>query len=106
MLYQGWLTPFEGYTVLAENLNNGKDLKSKIQQHIVPDIVLLDVNIPEMDSFRNNTMAAKVSPVKSAGTLYAKTRKQSLKNVPPRRKGYLLKNTDPDELKRLGCYLR
>ena len=37
----------EGYEVLAE-ADNGRDLKNKILQHLVPDIVLLDVNMPEM----------------------------------------------------------
>lgn len=41
----------EGYEVLAE-ADNGRDLKDKIQQHLVPDIVLLDVNMPEMDGFQ------------------------------------------------------
>jgi two-component system, NarL family, invasion response regulator UvrY len=41
---------FEGYMVMLE-ADNGKDLRSRIMQHQVPDIVLLDVNMPEMDGF-------------------------------------------------------
>ena len=41
---------FEGYTVLLE-ADNGKDLRSKIAKNILPDIVLLDVNMPEMDGY-------------------------------------------------------
>ena len=39
---------FEGYNVILE-ADNGRDLVAKLAQSILPDIVLLDVNMPEMD---------------------------------------------------------
>ncbi|MDP4131919.1 MAG: response regulator, partial [Bacteroidota bacterium] len=44
------ISSFEEYAVLFE-ADNGKEIKNKIAQHIVPDLVLLDVNMPEMDGF-------------------------------------------------------
>jgi two-component system, NarL family, invasion response regulator UvrY len=41
---------FEEYSVLFE-ADNGKEIKRKISEHMVPDLILLDVNMPEMDGF-------------------------------------------------------
>lgn len=91
---------FEGYTVLAE-ADNGKDLKSKIQQHIVPDIVLLDVNMPEMDGFETTQWLHKNYPyIKVLALSMLSDEKTIIKMFRLGAKGYLLKNTDPDELKK------
>ena len=52
---------FDGYTVLLE-ADNGKDLRNKIMKHLVPDIVLLDVNMPEMDGFETTQWLRKNYP--------------------------------------------
>ena len=44
------INTFEGYNVIME-ADNGKDLIEKINKNILPDIVLLDINMPEMDGF-------------------------------------------------------
>ena len=41
---------FENYTVIFE-AGNGKELKATILKHIIPDIIMLDVNMPEMDGY-------------------------------------------------------
>lgn len=41
---------FTDYTVLFE-ADNGKDLIARIQEGMIPDIVLLDINMPVMDGF-------------------------------------------------------
>ena len=43
------LHSFDNYTVVIEALN-GKDLQEKMQQHkVVPDIMLIDVNMPQYE---------------------------------------------------------
>src|SRR5215469_5447431 len=44
------IASFDNYAVLFES-ENGKEIKAKISQNIIPDIVLLDVNMPEMDGY-------------------------------------------------------
>lgn len=90
---------FDGYTVITE-ADNGKDLRSKIQQHIVPDIVLLDVNMPEMDGFETTQWLHKNYPyIKILVLSMLSDEKTIIKMFRLGAKGYLLKNTDPGELK-------
>ena len=42
------INTFEGYNVVME-ADNGKDLCEKIMKNVLPDIVLLDINMPVMD---------------------------------------------------------
>jgi len=89
----------EGYSVLFE-ADNGKDLRAKIMQHLIPDIVLLDVNMPEIDGFETTKWLQKnyphikvlvLSMMSDEGTIIKMFRLGA--------KGYLLKNTEPAELK-------
>ncbi len=47
-----WLTLLQGlgYNVLYE-CNNGKQLLQKMATHPHPDIVLMDINMPELNGF-------------------------------------------------------
>jgi two-component system, NarL family, invasion response regulator UvrY len=90
----------EGYEVLAE-ADNGRDLKNKIQQHLVPDIVLLDVNMPEMDGFQTTQWLHKNYPhIRVLVLSMLSDERTIIKMFRLGAKGYLLKNTDPDELKK------
>jgi len=91
---------FDGYTVLME-ADNGKDLRNKIMQHIVPDVVLLDVNMPEMDGFETTQWLRKNHPyIKILALSMLSDEKTIIKMFRLGATGYLLKNTDPDELKK------
>jgi len=93
------VSSFDGYSVLTE-ADNGKDLRSKIQQHLVPDIVLLDVNMPEMDGFETTQWLRKNYPhIKVLALSMLSDEKTIIKMFRLGAKGYLLKNTDPEELK-------
>jgi two-component system, NarL family, invasion response regulator UvrY len=88
------------YTVLFE-CNNGKELISRINKNDPPDIVLMDINMPEMDGYstalwlRNNYPLVHVLALSMLDDEMSIIR--MLKNGA---KGYILKDADPEELKR------
>ena len=64
------VSSFEDYTVLFE-ADNGKEIKKKINEHLVPDLILLDVNMPEMDGFETAGWLNKNYPkIKSTCTFH------------------------------------
>ncbi len=94
------INTFEGYTVIME-ADNGKDLRAKIMKHVIPDIVLLDVNMPEMDGFETTQWLYKNYPqIKVLALSMLSDEKTIIKMFRLGAKGYLLKNTDPGELKK------
>lgn len=90
---------FEGYTILFE-AENGKDLRNKIIQYQVPDIVVLDVNMPEIDGFETTKWLQKNYPqVKVLALSMLSDELSIIKMFRLGAKGYLLKNTEPEEFK-------
>jgi two-component system, NarL family, invasion response regulator UvrY len=89
-----------GYDVLFES-NNGKDLVSKLKKDDLPDIILMDINMPEMDGYdatlwiRNNYPLVHVLALSMYDDENAIIR--MLKNGA---KGYIMKDADPMELKK------
>ncbi len=93
------ITSFDNYSVLFE-ADNGKEIKNKISQHIIPDVVLLDVNMPEMDGYETATWLSKNHPqIKVLALSMFSDEKTIIKMLRLGAKGYVLKNIDPDELK-------
>lgn len=90
---------FEGYSVIFE-ADNGKELVEKISQNVLPDIVMVDVNMPEMDGFETTQWLHKKYPqVKVLALSMLSDERTIIRIFRLGAKGYLLKNTDADELK-------
>jgi DNA-binding NarL/FixJ family response regulator len=93
------ISSFDEYMVLFE-ADNGKEIKNKIAQHIIPDLVLMDVNMPEMDGFETVGWLNKNYPkIKVLALSMFSDEKTIIKMLRLGAKGYILKNIDPDELK-------
>ncbi len=94
------INTFEGYTIIIE-ADNGNDLRNRMQQlHVIPDIVLLDVNMPGMDGFETTLWLHKNYPqIKILALSMLSDEKSIIKMFRLGAKGYLLKNTDPAELR-------
>ncbi len=93
------IASYENYSVLFE-AENGIEVKSKITQHIIPDIILLDVNMRVMDGFETVQWLYKNHPqIKVLALSMFSDEKIIIRMLRLGAKGYILKNIDPDELK-------
>ncbi|HEX7902288.1 MAG TPA: response regulator transcription factor [Chitinophagaceae bacterium] len=93
------INTFDGYSLVFE-ADNGKDLRNKITEHGIPDIVVLDVNMPEMDGFETTQWLYKNYPqIKILALSMLSDERTIIKMFRLGAKGYLLKNADPEELK-------
>lgn len=90
---------FEGCKVVHE-ANNGKELIEQLQKGNLPDVVLLDLNMPEMDGFATTAWLQQYQPSVHILmlTMYDSdlTMIRLLKNGV---KGFLKKDIHPSELK-------
>ena len=90
---------FENYAVLFEG-DNGKEIKTKITQHVIPDIILLDVNMPDMDGYETVRWLHKNYPqVKVLALSMFSDENTIIRMLRLGAKGYILKNIEPEELK-------
>ena len=91
---------FPGYAVLFEAAN-GRDFIARLQPNQLPDIVLLDITMPEMDGYataewlRTNHPAIKILALSTMDTETA-----IIKMIKHGAKGYVLKDAEPAELRR------
>jgi two-component system invasion response regulator UvrY len=93
------INSFESYEILFE-VENGKELKEKVSNHLIPDIILLDVNMPEMDGYATVSWLYKNFPqIKVLALSMFSDELTIIKMLRLGAKGYIMKNIDPDELK-------
>src|SRR5215216_5173225 len=90
------INSFENYTVLFE-ANNGKEIKDKLSKHLIPDIVLLDVNMPDMDGYETAQYLHKNHPqVKVLALSMFSDENIIIRMLKLGAKGYILKNAEPE----------
>jgi DNA-binding NarL/FixJ family response regulator len=90
---------FENYNVLFEG-DNGKEIKAKITEHFIPDVIVLDVNMPDMDGYETVRWVNKNYPqIKVLALSMFSDENTIIRMLRLGAKGYILKNIEPEELK-------
>lgn len=93
------INSFDNYKILFQ-ADNGKQLKPLIQQFGIPDVVLVDVNMPEMDGFETTHWLHTHYPqVKVLVLSMLSDERTIIKMLKLGARGYLLKNAEPEELR-------
>jgi len=90
---------FPGYEVVLE-ASNGKDLIDLIDPHHPPDIILLDIVMPEMDGYRTAAwLTANYPSIRILALSTMESESAILRMVRSGARGYLHKDAEPGELK-------
>lgn len=91
---------FPGYKVLQEAAN-GKEFIQGLNQNRLPEIVLLDISMPEMDGYATAEWIRIHHPsVKVLALSTMDTETAIIKMIKHGAKGYVLKDAEPSELRR------
>lgn len=89
-----------GFTVLFE-ADNGKDMQEKISPAIIPDIILMDINMPIMDGYLSTQWIYKNHPQTKVIALSMYDSEDCIiRMLRCGARGYLLKDVEPSELLR------
>ncbi len=88
-----------GHTVLFE-ADNGQELQKKINQKDLPEMVLMDINMPTMDGYETTQWLKEQYPEIKVLALSMYDHENSIiKMLKAGAKGYILKDSEPIELK-------
>lgn len=89
-----------GFDVLFE-CNNGKELVSKLDKENLPDIILMDINMPEMDGYDATLWVKTHYPLIHVLALSMYDDENAIiRMLKNGARGYIMKESDPLELKR------
>jgi two-component system, NarL family, invasion response regulator UvrY len=93
------LVKSQGHTVLFE-ADNGNDFIAKLDTKLMPDVVLMDINMPEMDGFETTQWLKENHPGVQVLALSMYDNETSIiRMLKCGAKGYILKDSEPAELK-------
>ena len=88
-----------GYDVLFE-ADNGKDLQQKLNKENLPDFVLLDINMKEMDGYETAQWLKATYPlIKILALSMYDDENAIIKMLKNGARGYILKDSEPSELR-------
>lgn len=88
-----------GHQVLFE-AGNGKDFIAKLDTKNYPDVVLMDINMPEMDGYQTTHWLKENHPkVKVLALSMYDNENCIIRMLRCGARGYILKDSEPDELK-------
>ncbi len=88
-----------GHGVLFE-ADNGKDFIEKLKAPFLPDVVLLDINMPEMDGYETaKWIRANHPKIKILALSMYDDENSIIRMLRNGARGYILKDSDPTELR-------
>ena len=88
-----------GYQVLFE-ANNGKEFCDKLSANDLPDLVLMDINMPVMDGYETSLWLKKNYPeIKILALSMHDDENAIIRMLKNGARGYILKDSEPEELK-------
>lgn len=88
-----------GYNVLFE-ADNGKDFQAKLNKDDLPDLVLMDINMPQLDGYETTLWLKRNYPdVKVLALSMYDDENAIIRMLKNGAKGYILKDTEPSELR-------
>ncbi len=91
---------FPKYRVVC-NAANGKDFIEQLNTKLLPDIVLMDISMPVMDGYVTTAwLSANYPHMKVLALSTMDSEAAIIKMIRNGASGYLLKDTEPEELKR------
>lgn len=95
----GLINSFDGYTVLFE-ADNGQHLVDQLDKNNLPELILLDINMPVKDGYETALFLKQTYPDIKVLALSMYDNEQSIiRMMRYGAKGYLLKDTHPKEFK-------
>jgi two-component system, NarL family, invasion response regulator UvrY len=95
----GLVNSFDNYTVIFE-ADNGKEFQQKINAGNLPQLVLMDINMPEMDGYETTLWLKRNHPdIKVLALSMYDNENAIIRMLRNGARGYLLKDTEPKEFK-------
>ena len=89
---------FDNFSVFFE-AQNGEELKEKLRKRLIPEIILLDVNMPGMNGFETAEWLFKNHPqIKILALSMFSDENTIIRMLKLGAKGYIMKTAEPEEL--------
>ena len=89
---------FDNFSVFFE-AQNGEELKEKLRKNLIPEIILLDVNMPGMNGFETAEWLFKNHPqIKILALSMFSDENTIIRMLKLGAKGYIMKTAEPEEL--------
>ena len=90
---------FGGYQVVIQ-ASNGKDLLDMLSEGFMPDMLLLDIQMPQMDGIETAQQVTALYPgIKMIALSMMDNEKAIIGMIKNGVRGYILKDSEPDQLK-------